>query len=65
MVVRSFFLVLVLSAVNAATKVCKHGSPDCAPLTRAEYGSAVSLWIVLPYTAAVAYGVWGCLQARD
>jgi len=58
-------LALVLSVASAATKVCKHGSPDCAPLTRAEYGSAVSLWIVLPYTAAVAYGVWGCLQDRD
>ena len=62
---RTFVLALVLSVASAATKVCKHGSPDCAPLTRAEYGSAVSLWIVLPYTAAVAYGVWGCLQDRD
>ena len=53
----------LLSAASAEmTTVCKHGDPDCAPLTRAEYGAAVSLWIVLPYTAAVGYGVWGCIR---
>ena len=42
-------------AEDGSVKLCGFGSSSCTPLSRAEYGAAVSLWIVLPLVAALIY----------
>ena len=49
----------------SAVKICQHGSADCAPLTRGEYGAVVVVPLLLPLLILAVSIYWRYQRAGD